>query len=294
MLRTLPKGAAFFMEGGDDAFYSLAYLHEAKGLRPDLEMHDRGGLIYRSPYGADFRQLPREAKKIRRIEIEKTYYTTRPLFYSTMDNEVLPGIPLRPAGFLMEVVAPTSDPRLDWEHLILRSLYPPEVSNYRTRALAAFFPFMKGRSLLDAGEVDRGLAYWRRAAVIGSDVDWTTTNLTYEYAHRAYAALEKGKAAEAEKFYRAWLVFRPLTYEARSNLAVALQRQGKLEEALRENEQTAQVFPAEADPLYNNAVALWPSKDWPRIKRFLESALARNPRHQAAAAALAKINGGKS
>lgn len=288
MLRTLPRGAAFFMEGGDDAFYSLAYLHEAKGLRPDLELHDRGGLIYPNPYGDDFRQLTREEKVPRRLAVEQRYLSVRPLFYSTLDTEVLPNVPLVPVGFLMEA-GHSSAPRLRWPLLILRSLYPTAVQNYRTRALAAFFPYFQGRTLINEGKIAEGLDLWRACARIGFDVDWTRGNLPYEYAHRAYDALQNNKPELAEIFYRQWIEMSPQSYEARSNLGVALERQRKFEQAIQENDLTAQLFPTEADPLYNNAVALWPTKDWPRIARYLQQALARNPRHKLAAEAMQRI-----
>ncbi|MEK7744520.1 MAG: DUF2723 domain-containing protein, partial [Elusimicrobiota bacterium] len=52
LLRSLPRGSVLFMDGGDDSFYTLAYAQFARGLRRDVELHDRGGLVFPSPYGA--------------------------------------------------------------------------------------------------------------------------------------------------------------------------------------------------------------------------------------------------
>src|SRR5205085_1007507 len=129
MLRTLPQGTALFMDGGDDAFYSLAYLHYVREERPDVELHDRGGLVYQNPYGDDFRSLSRENKTNRRREVEARYLARSPLFYSTMDSQVLPGANMNQVGFLLEANTPTSAARLSWPLLCLRSLYPLAVED---------------------------------------------------------------------------------------------------------------------------------------------------------------------
>jgi tetratricopeptide (TPR) repeat protein len=288
LLRTLPSGAILFLEGGDDAFYSLAYLHEAKKWRPDTAVHDRGGLIFRNIYGPDFRQIPKTEKNLRRIQVEQSFLSQRPVLYSTMDKEVIPGVPMSQSGFLMQA-GPNAGPSIDWSHLVLRSVYPLDVTDYRSRALAAFFPYMRGRSLMDQGRIKEGLAFWSRAYFMGPDVDWLTVNLAYEYSHRGYNFLQGGQPEAAELFYRAWIKLDPANYQASANLGVAVERQGRWEEALELNDQTSARFPKESDPAYNNAVILWKTRNWTKIRTYLEEALKRNPQHTGARQALAKI-----
>lgn len=292
MLRSLPSNAILFMDGGDDAFYSLAVLHEAMEQRPDVELHDRGGLVYRNVYGPDFRRLTKGEKEKRRVRIESAYLGVRPLYYSTMASAILPGVPFRFAGFLMEAGSQAA-PRVEWDVLVLRSLYPLAVDDFRSRALAAFFPYMRGRMLLAQGRLAEGLRWWRRAASLGYDVDWVNSNLAYEYSHRGFQFLQAGDYAAAEMVYQEWLKFRPANFQAQSNLGVVFERQGRRDEALEQYRKTAALHPNEADPVYNQAVLLWRTGNWPAIEQLLNEALRRNPNHSGALSARQKIPGRK-
>lgn len=278
MLRALPPGSVLFLDGGDDAFYSLAMLHYVLNKRSDVEIHDRGGLIYKNVYGDDFRQIPKDMKTIRRQEVESSYLGRKHLFYSTMDKRILPNLELSPVGFLYEARM-KDERRITWPLIILRSLYPLAPHNYRTRALAAFFPYMQGKALMAEGNLDEGLRYFRRACRMGYDVDWLRTNVAYEYANLAYDFLKEKRYPLAEKVYRQWIAYDPDDYQAQSNLGVALEKMGRLAEAHDQYEKTAQRFPQAPDPVYNLAVLYWHKKDWPAVVRLLEEVLRRDSHH---------------
>ncbi len=283
MLRTLPLGATLFMDGGDDAFYSLAMLHYVHGGRPDVRLHDRGGLVFKSPYGSDFRSITKEQKKQRRIEVESAALARGPVFYSTMDKEVVPGVPLVQRGFLMQAAGGGGGSGNLWPVLVLRSLYPLEPNNYRMRALGAFFPFMRGRELLHANEIDASLRYFQRATLMGADVDWLKSNLGSEYALTAYAKLVANDFVNAEKLYRQWIAFEPDNVQPCSNLGVVLEKSGRIAEAKAQYEQTKKLFPTAADPVFNLAVLAWKENDWPTVVSNLEEVLRRKPDHAQAA-----------
>ncbi len=281
MLRTLPPRSVLFMDGGDDAFYSLAYLQYGMGKRPDVELHDRGGLIFHNVYGDDFRHIPKEEKTNRREQVEKAYLGVKPLYYSTLDEKALPGVTLAPSGFLLAV--PSSDLRpIPWPVMILRSLYPVHPTDYRTRALAAFFPYMNGKSLLADGLIDEGLLFFRRAQSIGEGVDWLKTNLGFDYAKIAFNFFQSGQYAAAERVYRELIRFDPMNSQAQGNLGVVLEKSGRPNEARAQYEQSARLFPHVADPVYNLAVLSWHEKDWPKVLSYLEEVLRRDPRHPSA------------
>ncbi len=143
MLRTLPRGGVLFMDGGDDAFYSTAALHYVAGSRPDLELHDRGGLIFRNVYGADFRRITPEEKKRRRTEVEKSYLGRKPIFYSTMDLTVLPGVPTRQVGFLIEASFPRTPPLMQ----IDAGYVPPIILIVETGRKRESSPLAEGKEL---------------------------------------------------------------------------------------------------------------------------------------------------
>src|SRR5207244_3307426 len=99
--------------------------------------------------------------------VERGYLGKKPLFYSTMDPQVLPGVEMKQVGFLMEAAGTITWPgaRMSWPLLCLRSLYPLDVHDYRTRALACFFPYMEGRTLIAEGRPGDALRYFHRAGL---------------------------------------------------------------------------------------------------------------------------------
>ncbi|HCJ66199.1 MAG TPA: hypothetical protein DHV62_02440, partial [Elusimicrobia bacterium] len=102
--RTLVPNSYFIMDGGDDTFYTTAYLKYGEKRRIDINAFDRGGLIFAHPYGKDFRWLSREEKNIRREEVEKSLVSTgRAVYYSTMNEKILPGYQLNLTGILYQV-----------------------------------------------------------------------------------------------------------------------------------------------------------------------------------------------
>ena len=93
-LRSLPPHARLFMDGGDDTFYVLAYLTHVEGRRQDVTFNDRGGVVFANPYGERFPAFkPHDEKEARRqnIEAHTSPLPTRPLYYSTMNSQLLSG-----------------------------------------------------------------------------------------------------------------------------------------------------------------------------------------------------------
>jgi tetratricopeptide (TPR) repeat protein len=153
---------------------------------------------------------------------------------------------------------------------------------YRVRAIAAFFPFMNGLTLKDAGNVDGALGLFNEAILIGYDVDWLKTNMTSVFAHWGYEELAAGRLVEAQKVYRRWLIFDLTAVQAASNLGVVLERMGLRDDAKAQYEWAMEKFPDAVDPVYNLAVLAWGEKDWPGALLYFEETLKRKPDHPTA------------
>ncbi len=276
MLRSLPMNAALFMDGGDDAFYSLAMLQNVLGKRADVELHDRGGLVFPNPYGDDFRSLTKDQKSDRRWAVEKIRMQQKPVYYVTMDPHVLPGVDTALNGILMQTTPVAVSL---WPFYALRSLYPPEPATFRMRALAAFFPFAYAGSLENSGHWQQALIAYDRALEIGDGADWLQTNISYEFGQWGYRELIADRLAVAEAIYRRWIALEPMNMQAQSNFGVVLEKQGRVPEAQAQYERTAVLFPTAADPVFNLSVLAWKRGDWPEVVRDLEEVLRRNPQH---------------
>ena len=267
LLRSLPPGASFVMDGGDDTFYSLAFLRGAQGLRPDLEIHDRGGVVFAGLYGGDFRRLDREAKERRRLDAESRLAAAGRLYYSTMRLDLLPGWRLLPVGTAVKAVPEPSPERLGpadelFPLLARRTSGALLAARYRDRALAAFPLFMRG---LADGELSRWEELerdFRAAALTAPDALWLKDNLNVYLDRYAFRLAQARDWASAEGLYRLSLELYPARAEAWSNLGVSLEKQGRLEEA--ENAQTMAlgVDPAYAPAAYNLGFVAWRRGDF--------------------------------
>lgn len=285
MLRAVPHGGALFLDGGDDAFYGLATELYAHGRRPDLVVHDRGGLVFANPYGSDFRALSKTAKEARRQQVEAAFLSRGPLFYATMHQDILPGHRMTPRAFLHEIDGGPAG--FDWPLAILRSVYPQPTDDFRTRALAAFFPYMRGMQRLAAAPED-AFGYFRRAALIGGLAPWLLANLEHVYETAGHRWLVEEKWPLARRAYLEWVDYNGGAEAAFNNLGVVCERMGRLEEAAKWYRVSAERYPDGADSVYNLAVLAWNGGDWKAAAGHFEEALRRRPDHPSAGRFLAQ------
>ncbi len=199
-LKTLPPNAILMMDGGDDTFYALAYLTQVERRRPDLELHDRGALVYPNPYGADFRQLTRDQKENRRQAIERAMLAShRPLYYSTMNEQIMPGVKLSQEGILYRAPSPQMVPpspsgrgvgsERPWFFYDLRGIRPWQTveifSDYRTRALLPYYAYQRASHAAQEGSWGDAYRYLAVSKSIGPDVLWLAPNALYLESHWA-------------------------------------------------------------------------------------------------------------
>ena len=286
LLRTLPPGAALFMDGGDDTFYTTAYLTLAEGRRPDLELHDRGGLIFPNPYGDDFRMIPKPQKEERRHQVEGALLGVRPLFYATFDRKVLPGASLEPRGLLYEAKPPSvigKPPAFDplWAVYSYRGVYDVRQDRpYRLRALLPVYPYLRGVE-------DWDWTFLRRAAGFGTDIPWLKGNLSWVAELRGYGLTQAGRLDEAEAAYRFLLEVDPKSASACADLGVLAERRGRLEEAEEWYRRAVAVDPSRAESYYNLGALYWKESRWADVVQMFEKTLALKPDHPQAARYLA-------
>ncbi|MDX6770025.1 MAG: DUF2723 domain-containing protein [Elusimicrobiota bacterium] len=227
LLNALPPGATFVMDGGDDTFYSLAALKWAHGLRPDLALADRGGVVFPGFYGADFRRLPRALKEERRRVVEAPLAEAGRLWYSTLNPGLLPGRELV-AGGLVRRPAPFPEAAALDETLAVR---PGASGAYRDRALAAFVPFSRGVAALDRDRADEAVSWLALVGETAPEALWVPPAVSYALGVAGWRALKAGDHALAERAYRAAAALDAGSAEACTNLGALLDQTGRRDEA---------------------------------------------------------------
>lgn len=290
ILKTLPPGSALFMDGGDDTFYTLAFLQFAQGMRPDLELHDRGGLVFRSSYGPDFRKLAKPDKEARRLEVEAEVAGRKPLYYSTMAEKILPGHDLVPAGLLQESrsgrgskgenAVPQQVAGLSaWEFYPLRYSRGLLAHHYRDRALVPLYPYMKALALRRSGDLRGALRELQAARDLGPDVTWLSTNTVLQLSWLGYEASERTDWKLARDIYAGLLVQAPGQADGWLNLGVALEKTGDLGAAEAHYRRALELDPSLLQGYLNLTAVYWHRGDFRKVLDVLEAALKRHPGH---------------
>ncbi len=281
LLRSLPAKAVLFMDGGDDTFYTLAYFSMVESRRLDLELHDRGGLIYRNPYGPDFRQISKEAKALRRKAVESSFLGLRPLYYATFDLSALPETKLAQRGLLYEAV-PKNQVQLERSldlspFYALRGIFShyPQMP-YRVRALIPVYTFMR---LLNPQTALTDFIY---AAHYGTDIVWLVTNLEWEMSKRAYALVGSENLSLAEQWYQEVLKLNPKSDSSYANLGVLAEKRNENSLAESYYLQAVSLNPQSTEAYYNLGVLYWKQERWADVVSAFEQTLRIDSRHEGA------------
>lgn len=290
ILRELPRRSVLVMDGGDDTFYSLAALTLADGLRGDVTLHDRGGVVFRSPYGADFRSLSREAKEARRRAVESALASAGTLYYSTLNEKLLPGWDLRPMGLLRRPLKPGAK---ESESGALRETLtsaraPAFASRYRDRNVAGFLLFQRGADAAARGDAAAASAWLSLSAAAAGDSLWAAPAISYALAMTGYAASARGDWAAAARAYRTEADLGLGGADPWSNLGVALQRQGALADAEAALRQAVRLEPRAPRVWQTLGGILWAESRWADCASAYDSAAALAPGDPSSAAWAAK------
>jgi tetratricopeptide (TPR) repeat protein len=264
------------MDGGDDTFYSLAFLKFAQGMRKDVALYDRGGVVFHSPYGADFRSLPREMKEERRRAVEIPWAEDGRLWYSTLNQGILPGWEARPAGLLRRPERPGTESPLGaaLRETLASPRAPAAAARYRDRALLAFVFYQRGVEALARRDAGAGASWLEVAARTGGDALWASGAISYALALSGYEDTLRGDWTSAERVYRAQAALDGARAEPAMNLGVVLQSEKRFPEAEASLREAVRREPRLARAWETLGSLLWAQGRWSECAEAYASASA--------------------
>jgi len=286
ILRALPKDAVLVMDGGDDTFFSLTFLTVASGLRRDVELRDRGGVVFPGGYGSDFRSLSKAAKEARRREVESRWLSSGRLWYSTLNDDLLPGTVLAPAGLLRRPLPPNTPfagGRALRETLAVRWSRSAAGARYRDRALAAFIPYQQGADAFARRDMAAGVSWIESAAAVAPDAMWLVPSASYLLGVKGFQAFEKKDWPSALRVYAASATLQPEKAEPMMNLGVALERSGQTAEAERAFREAIRREPRSSKAWSALGSRLWAEKSWSEAANSFSTAAELDPSDRSAA-----------
>jgi len=297
LLRSIPPGGAFFMDGGDDTFYTTAYLVFAEGRRRDISLFDRGGVVFKSPYGADFRSglLSREEKELRRKSVERDFATRRPVVFSTFNKDIISPAKVRQAGILYWspenfrfLRNPSSRDLPDglFEFYQTRN-FTDDFGDYRSRSLQPLYSYMKASYVISddksPGEssshvLAKGMAGFDYCLKRWKDIGWLRTNVKIELSYSAYRFFEKGDYDLSRTVYEYILKnVDPSDASLWTNLGVVYEKSGRPDDALMAYKKAIESNPRHALAYYNSAVIYWKKNDWEKVVENFKSVVSLEP-----------------
>ncbi|MBI4063016.1 MAG: DUF2723 domain-containing protein [Elusimicrobia bacterium] len=267
LLRSIAPNSYFFMEGGDDTMYSMAYFLFAEGRRPDLgtandpatlKVRDRAGLVYPGIYGFEFRATPKEVRQKLREAFENDLAQKEILYYQTLKLDLVKPAQLLPLGVVQlrkDLNLPITDHRSPitgslWPFYSLRGLEGPAKEHYRERSLIPYYYFARGQTQGLLNRPDLALQDFRAAYQKGGDAIWMP-NVSLEAGMLAVKLFESDKWFEALPLFQFASETGPKEPSFATNACVTLDKLKRLEDSLNCYAQVRQRHPDYAF-LYKN------------------------------------------
>ncbi|MBU1628421.1 tetratricopeptide repeat protein, partial [bacterium] len=217
LVNSISKNGIAFMDR-DMEIFTLYYMQLVEGLRRDITVYDRSGILRKDLYGDDFSTLdPKEKLKRQddaelalfkeKLSLKKEDGNSQDIYYvPPIEMNNMNGYELVPSGILYEVKSKESaliEPDNIY-NTIERGIADDRVfKDYTTRAICMVYYKEIGDNLVFKGDTDAGFAYYDKASDIAGDIGIMHTYLGQTYSdmgqharaleeHRILADLDPG------------------------------------------------------------------------------------------------------
>lgn len=228
ILKTVEEDAVIFAEG-DNTVLPLSYLLYVEGVRPDVTLYERGGILSHELYGIDYVTLEPAEHEARRREVElEVVEEGRPVYYTTRENVALPGYMLEQTGLVYLVVEEGEGlPDRDyWSPYDYRQIWDTTIHlDYMSRNIKAIYYTRLAEHYLD-GDRNRALKL----------LEELKTMLPYDMGVRydiGNLLLAEGDYRGAVDEFKSVLSENPRNAKAQNNLGYAYALLGERENARR-------------------------------------------------------------
>ncbi len=271
ILKSIKPNSVLFMDGGDDTFYSTGYFKFAKKERTDVALYDRGAVVFRSPYGDDFRRLSKESKEERRKKTESEISKSKTVYFSTFNKDIMSPAKVEAAGILYT----TQEKQNLFYFYSLRNIFE-NFSDYRSRGLQPIYFYLE--SLFKKNPVnhyDYLMARW-------PDIIWLRANVKIELAQEAFKNFQENKMREAKNIYEKIISFYPEDAPSMVNLGAIHEKLGDDRKALELYAKAMETDAQNINAYFNAAVIYWKRADWSNVVYYFGKVLERDPKNDQA------------
>ncbi len=167
-LKTLEKDSILFILG-DDFVFPMAYLKVVEKRRPDVEVYEAFGNVFKNIYG---KHTGSEAGRMK-VRTEFANSTDRPVWF-TKDIDT-GGLTVKPVGILFRVIRDGEiwqERREVWDSYNMRGVYDDKLyKDYRSRIISLRYPFLRAEYYKQKNDTDNAILSYRKACRAGRDVE---------------------------------------------------------------------------------------------------------------------------
>jgi len=306
ILRSPVPGSTVFVSG-DNGTFAAAYFKFVEKARPDIEVYDDYGRVFKNIYGPDFLFMPAGVYEKRVTQVQRALINTsiKPI-YCLGGSSIygMDDIPTVSEGILYRVKSAKAivfpfQPLLTKRGLDDKNIY----LDYWCKEIAAGYYMLDGDRYFEKKNLEAAKASYKKAAEIGSEssnimsliglafgkfsIDEALT-LYKETANSTLrspeilnnlgvAYFKKGLYDQSISAYEEAVKLEPNYFKSYFNIGVSFNSKGDLKKALEYFEKTIQKSPAYVDAYYGTANCYFFQKDYANAFKFYVKATEINP-----------------
>ncbi|MFH1073525.1 MAG: DUF2723 domain-containing protein [Candidatus Firestonebacteria bacterium] len=272
ILRSPVPGSIVFVSG-DNGTFATAYFKFVEKARPDIEVYDDYGRVFKNIYGADFLFMPAGVYEKRVTQVQRALINTslKPVY--CLGGSSIYGmndIPTVNEGLLYRVKSAKAavfpfQPPLTKRGIDGNKIY----LDFWCKEIAAGYYLLEGDRQLEKNNIETAKASYRKAAEIGS----VSSNIMSMLG----LALGKFSVEEALTLYKETANSTLRSPEIFNNLGVAYFRKGLYDQSLAAYEEAVKLDPNYFKSYFNIGVSYNAKGDIKKALEYFEKTFSKSP-----------------
>ncbi|MEI6846097.1 MAG: tetratricopeptide repeat protein, partial [Candidatus Firestonebacteria bacterium] len=272
LLRSPVPGSVVFVSG-DNGTFGAAYFKFVEKARPDIEVYDDYGRVFKNIYGADFLFMPAGVynKRVTQVQRDLLSTTNKPV-YCLRDSNIygMEDVPKINEGLLYRIKSARAPVFPFQATLTTRGIDgKAHYLDYFCKELSAGYYMLEGDRQLERQGQEAAKVYYKKAAEItGSPEILNTLGVAY---------YKKGLYDQSIAAYEDAVKMDPAYFKSYFNIGVSYNAKNEPAKALEYFEKTLQKSPSYVEAYYGAANCYFYRKEYEKAFKYYVKATEINP-----------------